>query len=179
MDAVHLMRSITGRDLIIKIEGCYHGHHDSVQVSVAPEPERAGPKNKPNSAPASTGIPRAITDLTLIATFNDLDSVARLLDEHQDQVAGMIIEPVMMNAGIIKPEPGYLEALKALLHEHDALLTFDEVKTGLTVGPGGVTREGERPARPHHPGQVAGRRRGRRGHRRHRRGHGPRGQRRL
>jgi glutamate-1-semialdehyde 2,1-aminomutase len=139
MDAVHLMRSITGRDLIIKVEGCYHGHHDSVQVSVAPAPDEAGPKNKPNSAPASTGIPRAITDLTLIAAFNDLDSVARLLDEHQDQVAGMIIEPVMMNAGIIKPKPGYLDALKALLHEHDALLTFDEVKTGLTVGPGGVT----------------------------------------
>ena len=141
MDAVHLMRSITGRDLIIKIEGCYHGHHDSVQVSVAPEPEQAGPAAKPNSAPSSTGIPRAITDLTLIATFNDLDSVARLLENHRDQVAGMIIEPIMMNAGIIKPEPGYLAGLKDLLHRHDALLTFDEVKTGLTVGPGGVTRQ--------------------------------------
>jgi glutamate-1-semialdehyde 2,1-aminomutase len=140
MDAVHLMRSITGRDLIIKIEGCYHGHHDSVQVSVAPEPDAAGPRDRPNSAPSSTGIPRAITDLTLIATFNDLDSVARLLDEHKNQVAGMIIEPVMMNAGIIPPEPGYLAALKDLLHSHDALLTFDEVKTGLTVGPGGVTQ---------------------------------------
>jgi glutamate-1-semialdehyde 2,1-aminomutase len=139
MDAVHLMRSITGRDLIIKIEGCYHGHHDSVQVSVAPGEDEAGPRAKPASAPASTGIPRAITDLTLIATFNDLDSVARLLDEHQ--VAGMIIEPVMMNAGIIKPRPGYLAGLKQILHEHGALLTFDEVKTGLTVGPGGVTRK--------------------------------------
>ena len=66
--------------------------------------------------------------------------MARLLDEHQDQVAGMIIEPVMMNAGIIKPAPGYLASLKALLHSREALLTFDEVKTGLTVGPGGVTR---------------------------------------
>ena len=140
MDAVHLMRSITGRDLIIKIEGCYHGHHDSVQVSVAPDEEDAGPRDKPASAPASSGIPRAITDLTLIATFNDLDSVARLLDEHPGQVAGMIIEPVMMNAGIIKPEPGYLQSLKNLLHSRGALLTFDEVKTGLTVGPGGVTR---------------------------------------
>ena len=108
MDAVHLMRSVTGRDLIIKIEGCYHGHHDSVQVSVAPEEEDAGPREKPSSAPSSSGIPRAITDLTLIATFNDLDSVARLLDEHEGQIAGMILEPVMMNAGIIKPEPGYL-----------------------------------------------------------------------
>jgi glutamate-1-semialdehyde 2,1-aminomutase len=140
MDAVHLMRSITGRDLIIKIEGCYHGHHDSVQVSVAPGEEEAGPRDRPASAPASTGIPRAITDLTLIATFNDLDSVARLLREHPGQVAGMIIEPVMMNAGIIKPEPGYLAQLKELLHGHQALLTFDEVKTGLTVGPGGVTK---------------------------------------
>ncbi len=141
MDAVHLMRSITGRDLIIKIEGCYHGHHDSVQVSVMPDPEDAGPQNKPNSAPSSTGIPRAITDLTLIATFNDPGSVARLLDEHKNQIAGLIIEPIMMNAGIIKPEPGYLASLKALLHEHGALLTFDEVKTGLTVGPGGVTAQ--------------------------------------
>ncbi len=140
MDAVHLMRSITGRDLIIKIEGCYHGHHDSVQVSVAPGEEDAGPREKPSSAPASSGIPRAITDLTLIATFNDLDSVARLLDEHPGQIAGMILEPVMMNAGIIKPQPGYLAQLKTLLHDHRALLTFDEVKTGLTVGPGGVTR---------------------------------------
>ncbi len=140
MDAVHLMRSITGRDLIIKIEGCYHGHHDSVQVSVAPDPDEAGPRDRPSSAPASTGIPRAITDLTLIAPFNDLDSVARLLDEHHGEVAGMIIEPVMMNAGIIKPEPGYLAGLRQLLHDHGALLTFDEVKTGLTVGPGGVTR---------------------------------------
>ncbi len=75
MDAVHLMRAITGRDLIIKIEGCYHGHHDSVQVSVAPEPEDAGPRNKPAQAASSTGIPRAFIDLTLVATFNDLGSV--------------------------------------------------------------------------------------------------------
>ena len=141
MDAVHLMRSITGRDLIIKIEGCYHGHHNSVQVSVMPDPDDAGPQDKPHSAPSSTGIPKAITDLTLIATFNDLGSVERLLNEHKDQVAGMIIEPIMMNAGIIKPEPGYLAALKDLLHQHHALLTFDEVKTGLTVGPGGVTKQ--------------------------------------
>jgi len=146
MDAVHLMRSITGRDLIIKIEGGYHGHHDSVQVSVMPDPDDAGPADRPNSAPSSTGIPKAITDLTLIATFNDPGSVERLLNEHQDQVAGMIIEPVMMNAGIIPPRPGYLAALKNLLHAHDVLLTFDEVKTGLTVGPGGVTaRENVQP----------------------------------
>jgi glutamate-1-semialdehyde 2,1-aminomutase len=139
MDAVHLMRAITGRDLIIKVEGCYHGHHDSVQVSVAPELDEVGPAGKPAQSPSSTGIPDAIIKLTLVASFNDLDSVARLLDEHPGGVAGMIIEPIMMNAGIIYPEPGYLAALRDLLHAHGALLTFDEVKTGLTAGPGGAT----------------------------------------
>jgi glutamate-1-semialdehyde 2,1-aminomutase len=139
MDAIHLMRAITGRDLIIKVEGCYHGHHDSVQVSVAPEAEEVGPEHKPAQVPASTGIPRAITDLTLVVGFNDLDGVARLLDEHPGKIAGMIIEPIMMNAGIIEPEPGYLAGLKELLHSRDALLTFDEVKTGLTAGPSGAT----------------------------------------
>src|SRR5580698_351928 len=139
MDAVHLMRSYTGRDLIIKVEGGYHGHHDSVQVSVMPDPDEAGPRDHPNQVPSSSGIPAAITDLTLIATFNDLDSVARLLNAHKGKVAGMIVEPIMMNAGIIPPLPGYLAGLRDLLHAHGALLTFDEVKTGLTVGPGGVT----------------------------------------
>jgi glutamate-1-semialdehyde 2,1-aminomutase len=133
------MRSYTGRDLIIKVEGGYHGHHDSVQVSVMPDPAEAGPRERPNSVPSSTGIPAAITDLTLVATFNDLGSVARLLDSHPGQVAGMIVEPIMMNAGIIAPLPGYLAGLRDLLHSRGALLTFDEVKTGLTVGPGGVT----------------------------------------
>jgi len=139
MDAVHLMRAITGRDLIIKVEGCYHGHHDSVQVSVCPEADETGPANKPAQVPSSTGIPRAIVDLTLVASFNDLDGVARLLDENPGRVAGMIIEPIMMNAGIILPEPGYLAGLKELLHSAGALLTFDEVKTGLTAGPSGAT----------------------------------------
>jgi glutamate-1-semialdehyde 2,1-aminomutase len=138
MDAVHLMRAITGRDLVIKIEGCYHGHHDSVQVSVMPDEDDMGPADSPASASSSNGIPRAIVDLTLIAPYNDLAAVERLLEAHPGQVAGMILEPVMMNAGIIRPLPGYLEGLKALLHRHDALLTFDEVKTGLTAGPSGA-----------------------------------------
>jgi glutamate-1-semialdehyde 2,1-aminomutase len=139
MDAVHLMRAVTGRDLIIKVEGCYHGHHDSVQVSVCPDSgEDIGPAGQPASVPASTGIPRAITDLTLIVGFNDLDAVRRRLEANPGKIAGMILEPIMMNAGIILPEPGYLAGLKDLLHAHGALLTFDEVKTGLTAGPGGA-----------------------------------------
>ncbi|HEY2549390.1 MAG TPA: aspartate aminotransferase family protein [Streptosporangiaceae bacterium] len=140
MDAVHLMRAITGRDAIIKVEGCYHGHHDSVQVSVCPEDEdEMGPADRPASVPSSTGIPAAITDLTRVVGYNDLDAVRRLLAEQPGGFAGMIIEPIMMNAGIILPEPGYLAGLKDLLHAHGALLTFDEVKTGLTAGPGGAT----------------------------------------
>jgi glutamate-1-semialdehyde 2,1-aminomutase len=139
LEAVHLMRAITGRDLIIKIEGCYHGHHDSVQVSVYPGADEMGPADRPASAPSSTGLPRALTDLTLIVGFNDLTAVDRLLRENHDQIAGLIIEPIMMNAGIILPEPGYLAGLKDLLHAHGALLAYDEVKTGLTAGPGGAT----------------------------------------
>jgi len=140
MDAVHLMRAITGRDMIVKTEGAYHGHHDSVQVSVAPEADEIGPALRPVGVPASTGVPEAILSLTKIASFNSLESVHRLLEENPGQIAGMIVEPIMMNAGIIMPEEGYLAGLKELLHEHGALLTFDEVKTGLTVGPGGATR---------------------------------------
>jgi glutamate-1-semialdehyde 2,1-aminomutase len=140
MDAVHLMRAITGRDKIIKVEGCYHGHHDSVQVSVCPDDpgDDRGAADHPNSVPSSGGIPQAITDLTLIVGFNDLDAVRARLLEHSGEIAGMILEPIMMNAGIIKPDPGYLAGLKELLHAHGALLTFDEVKTGLTAGPSGA-----------------------------------------
>ncbi|HET7173444.1 MAG TPA: aminotransferase class III-fold pyridoxal phosphate-dependent enzyme [Nocardioidaceae bacterium] len=139
MDAVHLMRAVTGRDLIVKVEGCYHGHHDSVQVSVAPDAEDVGDPRRPNRVAASTGIPAAITDLALVVGYNDLDGLEALLTEYSGRVAGMILEPIMMNAGIILPQPGYLSGLAELLHRHGALLCFDEVKTGLTAGPGGAT----------------------------------------
>ena len=138
MDAVHLMRSITGRDLVIKVEGCYHGHHDSVQVSVYVDPGNMGPADRPFSVPSSTGIPRAVTDLTIVVGFNDLDGFSRFLREYTVQVAGMLLSPIMIHSGIILPEPGYLAGLKDLLHAHGALLTFDEVKTGLTAGPSGA-----------------------------------------
>jgi glutamate-1-semialdehyde 2,1-aminomutase len=139
MDAVHLMRAVTGRDLIIKFEGGYHGHHDSVMVSVWNE-DGLGPEKRPASMPAGTGIPSAIVDLTLVATFNDLDVVRVLLEEHEGKVAGVIIEPILQNCGVLLPQEGFLEGLRELTRRHDALLTFDEVKTGLTVGKGGATR---------------------------------------
>jgi glutamate-1-semialdehyde 2,1-aminomutase len=140
MDAVHLMRAITGRSKIVKVEGSYHGHHDSVQVSVLEALEELGPFDHPASPQASAGIPREITDLTLIVPFNDLPVARRIFEENPGEIAGMIVEPIMMNAGIILPGPGYLEGIRALTRAHGALLAFDEVKTGLTVGPGGATR---------------------------------------
>jgi glutamate-1-semialdehyde 2,1-aminomutase len=141
MDAVHLMRAATGRDLIVKLEGTYHGHHDSVMVSVMNEdPAELGPAESPNNPTFGAGIPRAIASLTLIVPFNDLEATERTFHEYDGRIAGMIVEPIMMNAGIIAPEPGYLEGVRELTRRHGILLAFDEVKTGLGVGPGGATR---------------------------------------
>src|ERR687898_537321 len=139
MDAVHLMRAIKGRDLIVKVEGCYHGHHDSVLVSVSNEKDEIGPAERPHSAPSGTGIPQAITDLTLIVPFNDLDALEGLFGEHRGRIAGMILEPIMMNAGVIPPEEGYLEGVRQIVHDHGALLAFDEVKCGVTTAYGGAS----------------------------------------
>jgi glutamate-1-semialdehyde 2,1-aminomutase len=139
MDAVHLMRAITGRPKILKIEGSYHGHHESVMVSVYEDREELGPPDRPASPQAGTGIPREITDLTVIAPYNDLEALERIIAEHDGELAGMILEPVMMNTGIILPVPGYLDGVRELTRRRDMLLAYDEVKTGLVVGPGGVT----------------------------------------
>ena len=140
MDAVHLMRGITGRELIVKVEGSYHGHHASVQASVYQEPPEIGPYEHPNSVAASTGIPRALVELTLVVPFNDLAAVEQVFDSHPGQIAGMLIEPVMMNIGIVPPVPGYLEGVIEIAHRHGAFVAFDEVKTGLTTSPGGITQ---------------------------------------
>ncbi|MEX0698444.1 MAG: aspartate aminotransferase family protein [Acidimicrobiia bacterium] len=140
MDAVHLMRAITGRDLLVKFEGAYHGHHDSVQVSTWDE-EDLGSARRPRSVPSSPGIPQAIVELTKVAPFNDLEAVEAIFNEFRGQIAGVIVEPVLMNCGIVPPLPGFLEGLRQVTKEHASLLTFDEVKTGLTIGRGGATRK--------------------------------------
>ncbi|MCI0425506.1 MAG: aspartate aminotransferase family protein [Actinobacteria bacterium] len=139
MDAVHLMRAVTGRDYIIKFEGAYHGHHDAAMVSVWNE-DGLGPEHRPTPVAAGTGIPQAMVDLTLVATFNDLTLVEGLFQEHPGQVAGVIVEPILQNCGVLIPEDGFISGLREITRRHDALLTFDEVKTGLTVGRGGATR---------------------------------------
>jgi glutamate-1-semialdehyde 2,1-aminomutase len=139
MDAIHLMRAITGRDLILKFEGGYHGHHDAAMVSVWNE-EDLGPESRPRSVAAGGGIPQAMVDLTLVATFNDLTLVEKLFEEHPGQIAGVIVEPILQNCGVLLPVDGFLAGLREVTRRHDALLTFDEVKTGLTVGRGGASR---------------------------------------
>ncbi|MGH8925687.1 MAG: aspartate aminotransferase family protein, partial [Acidimicrobiia bacterium] len=138
MDAVHLMRAVTGRDLIIKFEGSYHGHHDSVQVSTWVE-EGLGSRHRPRSVAYSPGIPEAIVQLTKVAPFNDLAAVEEIFEENPGAVAGVILEPVLMNCGIVPPAEGFLPGLRELTNRQEALLVFDEVKTGLTIGRGGAT----------------------------------------
>ncbi len=139
MDAVHLMRAATGRDRFIKIEGCYHGHHDSVMVSVYNDLDELGPLSAPFSPQSGSGLPRALTDLTVIVPYNDSDAMESAFERYKGEIAGVIVEPIMMNAGIIPPDEGYLERVREIVHAHGALLAFDEVKTGVTVSPGGAT----------------------------------------
>ncbi len=138
MEAVRLMRAITGRDILLKIEGSYHGHGDPVMVSVAPPADKIGPYDDPVSVPQTLGIPKAVSELTRVVPFNDLDALDRTLARYKGRVAGMIVEPAMMNAGFVLPEDGFLAGVKERLHAEGALLTFDEVKTGATIAYGGA-----------------------------------------
>ena len=173
MSAIHLMRIATGRERIIKVEGTYHGHHDAVEVSVYPDLEEAGPAGRPVSVRDHEGVPADVARLTVVVPFGDLDAVERAFLEYPDEIAGMIIEPVMMNIGIIEPPDGYLAGLRAICHRHGAFLTFDEVKTGFATAPGGmIERSGVVPdivclAKALGGGLPCGR------HRRHQRDHAP------
>ena len=140
MDAVRLIRAITGRDILLKIEGSYHGHGDAVMVSVAPPADKIGSYDDPASVPQTIGLPDEVVALTRVVPFNDLDALERALHRYQGRVAGMIVEPAMMNAGIVTPDDGYLGGVKELLHGAGALLAFDEVKTGVTIHYGGATK---------------------------------------
>jgi glutamate-1-semialdehyde 2,1-aminomutase len=139
MDAVHLARGATGRDTILKIEGSYHGHHDAVMVSVYPPLEALGARDDPVSVPYGGGVPEAVSELTRAVPFNDADALQSVLEKIGEQVAGLIMEPAMMNINIIPPREGYLERVRELTAEHGVKLIFDEVKTGCTISPGGAT----------------------------------------
>src|SRR5947208_4505120 len=139
MDALRLARAHAGRDKIVKIEGSYHGHHDTVLMSTKPTVEAAGPADRPNSVPASKGIPTDVKNNIIIAPFNDAEALERILTEHKGEVAAVITEPVLMNVGIVLPEEGYLKILREVTRRQDVLLIFDEVKNGVTVATGGIT----------------------------------------
>jgi glutamate-1-semialdehyde 2,1-aminomutase len=140
MDAIHLARGATGRDVILKIEGSYHGHHDAVMVSVYPALEDLGERDDPRSVPYGAGYPRALTELTRAVPFNDAGALESSLRKLDGQVAGLIMEPAMMNINVIPPLEGYLERVRELCTEHGVKLIFDEVKTGATISYGGATR---------------------------------------
>ncbi len=139
MDAFHLMRAISRRKLVVKIEGTYHGHHDSAMVSIFRSEDDLGPVNEPFRVPGP-GVMQEMADCLRIVPYNDLAALELVLEEHRGEIAGMILEPMMMNAGIVPPLPGYLEGVRALTRQHGVLLAFDEVKTGLVVGWGGATK---------------------------------------
>ncbi len=138
MHAVRLARAATGRDRIIKMEGGYHGLHDSVLVSLKPKASEVGDPNSPTPVPGGEGIPKATMSNTLIAQFNDLAAVERLFAKYPGEIAAVIVEPIMMNVGILMPDEGYHQGLREITKKHGALLIFDEVKTGAKLARGGA-----------------------------------------
>ncbi|HXQ18533.1 MAG TPA: aspartate aminotransferase family protein [Acidimicrobiales bacterium] len=146
MDAIRVARGATGRDLICKIEGSYHGHHDAVMFSVTPSLTLINDSQGGPLPPASGGIPAGMAAWTTAVPYNDLEAVQRLFEARGDELACFIIEPVMMNIGIVLPKPGYLEGLRALCTRYGVVLIFDEVKCGATIAAGGaIERFGVQP----------------------------------
>jgi glutamate-1-semialdehyde 2,1-aminomutase len=131
LSAVRLARGATGRMKIVKFEGCYHGHGDSFLV-------KAGSGALTLGVPDSPGVPKALADLTLTISYNDFDAATTLFDEVGDEIAAVIVEPIVGNANCILPREGYLQHLRALCTKHGALLIFDEVMTGFRVALGGA-----------------------------------------
>ncbi len=131
MSAIRLARGFTGKDKIIKFEGCYHGHGDSFLIA-------AGSGAVTMGSPDSPGVTRGTANDTLLAGFNDLDSVEVLFQHNPQEIAAIIVEPVAGNMGCIPPAPGFLEGLKELCEANGALLIFDEVMTGFRLAPGGA-----------------------------------------
>lgn len=136
--AARLARAYTRKDKLIKIEGAYHGLADCLHISKRPSSGEAGPPSRPSSIPYGAGITEGVTKDTLVAPFNDLEVMEALLKEHSGEVAAVIVEPVMMNAGVILPKKGYLKGLRSLTNEYNVVLIFDEVKTGVKIAPGGA-----------------------------------------
>ena len=131
MSAVRAARGYTGRDLIVKFEGCYHGHSDGLLV-------KAGSGLLTENVPTSAGVPAAYAATTLTATYNDLDSVTAIFEKYGSQIAALIVEPVAANMGVVPPKPGFLQGLRAITEKYKTVLIFDEVITGFRLSYGGA-----------------------------------------
>jgi glutamate-1-semialdehyde 2,1-aminomutase len=131
MTAIRLARAHTGRDTIVKMAGCYHGHSDSLLVV-------AGSGLAERGTAASPGVPEALAALTVVVPYNDLDTLEQAFFRQPGDIAAVLVEPVAANMGVVAPEPGYLEGLRRLCHENGALLIFDEVISGFRVAFGGA-----------------------------------------
>ena len=131
MSAIRLARAYTKRDKLIKFSGCYHGHSDGLLV-------KAGSGAMTHGVPTSAGVPESYAQETLLADYNDLESVSRLYDQYPDQIAGVIVEPVAGNMGVVPPKDGFLSGLRDITTANESLLIFDEVITGFRVAYGGA-----------------------------------------
>jgi glutamate-1-semialdehyde 2,1-aminomutase len=131
MSAIRLARGYTGRDKIVKFEGCYHGHSDSLLV-------KAGSGALTFGVPSSPGVPASVAENTITLTYNDSDAVKTLFAELGEQIACIIVEPVAGNMNCVPPEPGFLECLREVCYHYDSVLIFDEVMTGFRVGLNGA-----------------------------------------
>ena len=131
MSAVRAARGYTGRDLIVRFEGCYHGHSDGLLV-------KAGSGLLTENVPTSAGVPAAYAATTLTAAYNDLDSVTAIFEKYGSQIAALIVEPVAANMGVVPPKPGFLQGLRAITEKYKTVLIFDEVITGFRLSYGGA-----------------------------------------
>src|SRR5262249_9989420 len=131
MSAIRVARGATGRDLLVKFDGCYHGHADSLLV-------KAGSGGATLATPDSRGVPAALAELTLPVQFNALEAVPTLFRRHPDRIAAVIVEPVAGNMGVVPPAPGFLAGLREVTRAHGAVLIFDEVITGFRIAYGGA-----------------------------------------
>ena len=144
MDAIRIARAVTKRDTVMKIFGSYHGHHDTVMVSIGVEYDNIGDRDNLASLAYGAGIPQATVDMTIAVPFNDAPAMERRIERLAEEgrlPACVIMEAAMMNLGVVLPQPGYLEAVREITQRHGIVLIFDEVKTGLAIAAGGATEK--------------------------------------
>src|SRR5580765_3045083 len=139
MDAIRVARAATGRDVICKIEGSYHGHHDAVMFSVVPNADVMGGRERPAKAPVSRGLVKDASRYIEVVPFNDAEALEKLFVERGKEIACIIMEPAMMNIGIVVPQAGYLQKVRELCTRHGVIFIYDEIKTGFTIAAGGAT----------------------------------------